>query len=152
LFIHASASAYIRIMARPQFLLALAVPMAMAACKKENNAGVPPVAMDISINVNLPEYVDLQVPGGWVYLTGGSQGLIVYRVNNDEFTALDRHCPVQPENLCHVVVDESQVVARDTACCTASFLIQDGQPLSVSGISLRKYNTTFNGTTLRIYN
>lgn len=126
--------------------------LALTSCKKENQVGVPPVSLDVTLNINLPEYADLQVPGGWVYLTGGSQGLIVYRVNNDEFTALDRHCPVAPENLCRVIVDDSGVIARDTACCEASFLIQDGQPLSVSGVSLRKYNTIFNGSTLRIYN
>ncbi len=139
-------------MARFPIAFAACTLLGLASCKKDNQGGVPPVALDVSINVNLPEFADLQVPGGWAYLSGGSQGLIVYRVSNEEFTALDRHCPVQPENLCHVVVDESQVVARDTACCEASFLMQDGQPLSVSGIALRKYNTTFNGTTLRIYN
>ncbi len=135
----------------PSVLTALAI-LALASCRKESQSGVPPVSLDITLNINLPEYADLQVPGGWVYLSGGSQGLIVYRVNNDEFTALDRHCPVAPEELCSVIVDESGVIARDTACCEASFLLQDGQPLSVSGISLRKYNTIFNGSTLRIYN
>ena len=122
------------------------------SCKKENQTGVPPVQLDVSINITFPSYADLQVVGGWAYLTGGSQGLIVYRNSQDEFTALDRHCPVLPENLCHVIVDEDGIIARDTACCDASFLIVDGQPLTVSGVGLRRYNTTFNGTILRIYN
>ena len=67
-------------------------------------------------------------------------------------TELDRHCAVAPEDHCSVIVDESGVIASDTACCQASFLLQLGQPLSVSGISLRKYNTIFNGSTLRMYN
>lgn len=144
--------AYIRIVNRSHFLFLQLMVVLATSCKKENQTGVPPVQLDISININLPEYADLQVPGGWAYLTGGSQGLIVYRVSNDEFSALDRHCPVNPENLCRVTVDDSQVVAKDTACCEATFLIQDGQPLSVSGIALRKYSTIFNGNTLRIYN
>ncbi len=152
MFTQGHLSAYIRIVKRLPFLLLPLAVLLASSCKKENQSGVPPVALDISININLPEYADLQVPGGWAYLTGGSQGLVVYRVSTDEFTALDRHCPVNPENLCRVTVDESQVVAKDTACCEATFLLQDGQPLSVSGISLRKYNTIFNGTTLRIYN
>ena len=56
------------------FLTALAL-LAFASCKKENQSGVPPVALDITLNINLPEYADLQVPGGWVYLTGGSSAL-----------------------------------------------------------------------------
>ncbi|HMU13882.1 MAG TPA: hypothetical protein PKE53_07750 [Flavobacteriales bacterium] len=138
-----------------RFLLfsSLVIALLSVSCKKESTTGVPPVQLDVSININLPEYADLQVVGGWVYLTGGSQGLIVYRKNQDEFSALDRHCPFQPENLCHVIVDESGVIARDTACCHSAYLIMDGQPTEgPSSFPLKAYHTTFNGTMLRIYN
>lgn len=138
-----------------RFLLfsSLVIALLSVSCKKESTTGVPPVQLDVSININLPEYLDLQVVGGWVYLTGGSQGLIVYRKNQDEFSALDRHCPYQPENLCHVFVDESGVIARDTACCHSAYLIMDGQPTEgPSSFPLKAYHTTFNGTMLRIYN
>lgn len=140
-------------MLRPTFLCSSVALLLSTSCRKDNNTGVPPVQLDVSINVNLPEYADLQVVGGWVYLTGGSQGLVVYRKNQDEFTALDRHCPYQPENVCHVTVDESEVIARDTACCHSAFLIIDGQPTDgPSSFPLKAYHTTFNGTYLRIYN
>ncbi|HNK42830.1 MAG TPA: hypothetical protein PL002_16705, partial [Flavobacteriales bacterium] len=73
-----------------RFLLfsSLVIALLSVSCKKESTTGVPPVQLDVSININLPEYADLQVVGGWVYLTGGSQGLIVYRKNQDEFSAL----------------------------------------------------------------
>jgi len=138
-----------------RFLLfsSLVIALLSVSCKKESTTGVPPVQLDVSININLPEYADLQVVGGWVYLTGGSQGLIVYRKNQDEFSALDRHCTFQPENLCHVIVDESGVIARDTACCHSAYLIMDGQPTEgPSSFPLKAYHTTFNGTMLRIYN
>lgn len=145
--------AYIRIVKRTWLLFMPLALLAVSSCKKENRTGVPPVALDVTLNINLPEYADLQVPGGWVYLTGGSQGLIVYRKSTDQFTALDRHCPYQPENLCRVYVDESQVIARDTACCHSAFLLQDGQPTNgPSSFPLTSYHTIFNGNTLRIYN
>lgn len=139
-------------MLRPTlFYMATALVLA-TSCKKDNTTGVPPVQLDVSINITLPEYVDLQVVGGWVYLTGGSQGLIVYRTSQDGFIALDRHCPYQPENFCRVYVDESEVIARDTACCHSAFLIVNGQPTEgPSSFPLKSYNTTFNGTMLRIY-
>ena len=144
--------AYFRIVKRlPLLLLPLAVLLA-SSCKKDDQSGVPPVSLDVTINLIFPEYGPLQAPGGWVYLTGGSQGLIVYRNSPDEFTALDRHCPVLPENLCHVTVGQDYIIAEDTTCCHATFLIANGQALTGSGISLRRYNTTFNGTILRIYN
>ena len=137
-----------------RWILGIALPtLLLAACRKDQRTGVPPVALDVSININLPEYADLQAPGGWVYLTGGSQGLIVYRKSLDEFTAMDRHCPYQPENLCRIVVDDSQVLAADTGCCGSQFLLNDvSVTQGPSSFGLTRYNTTFNGSILRIYN
>lgn len=135
----------------PLFAFALAV--LASSCKKDEKGGVPLTGVNININVNLPEYNDLAVPGGWVYLTGGSQGLIVYRKSTDEFVAMDRHCPYRPEDVCKVVVDESEVIARDTACCHSAFLLLDGSVTEgPAAIGLKRYNTTFNGTTLHIFN
>ncbi len=131
----------------------VAIVLLLGACKKEERGGVPISSVDISININNPSYADLAVPGGWLYLTGGSMGLIVYRQTNETFVAMDRHCPYQPADLCQVVVDESEVVARDTTCCHSSFLITDGSVMEgPAALSLQRYNTTFNGTVLRIYN
>ena len=123
------------------------------SCKKEEQGGVPYTQVDIQFNVNNPAYVDLQVPGGWIYITGGSRGIIVYRKTMDEFVAMDRHCTYQPENDCQVHVDDTQVTARDTTCCGSEFLIIDGSVTQgPAGLGLQRYNTIFNGTTLRIYN
>lgn len=135
------------------WLSCLLVLFAGGGCKKENTSGVPFAGVDITINVNNPAYVDLQVPGGWLYLTGGSMGIIVYRKTIDEFVATDRHCPYLPSAFCRVVVDDSEVTARDTACCHSAFLIMDGTVTEgPATIGLQRYNTSFNGTLLRIYN
>ena len=137
---------------RAPFIPVLLTLALLAACKKENPAGVPPSGLDVTINVNLPEYAAIQVPGGWAYLSGGSLGLIVYRKSTDEFCVMDRHCPYIAENLCRVVVDESEIIARDTACCHSAFLMLDGSVTEgVSPFGLKTYHTLFNGSTLRIY-
>lgn len=139
--------------ARTLFLLPVTALLLQAGCKKEDNIGVPLTNVDIYVNINLPEYNDLTVTGGWVYLTGGSEGLIVYRKSPDEFTAMDRHCTYQPENLCHVTVDESGIIARDTTCCNSAFLMLDGSVTEgPAALGLKLYHTTFNGTTLHIFN
>lgn len=130
-----------------------ALLLTQASCRREERGGVPLTPLDISINVNNPSYADLAVPGGWIYLSGGSQGLIVYRASVDEFIALDRHCPYQPADLCRVFVDDTEITARDTACCGSAFLITDGSVVEgPAALNLQRYNTSFNGTTLRIYN
>lgn len=136
------------------FPAALASLLLLPGCKKETTSGVPPTTVNISINLSLPEYNDLMAIGGWVYLTGGSQGLIVYRASETDFYAMDRHCPYQPQNLCHVTVDASQVTAVDTACCHSKFLIVTGGSVQQGPATtgLQQYHTNFNGSILRIYN
>ncbi|MBK6551236.1 MAG: hypothetical protein IPG11_12650 [Flavobacteriales bacterium] len=122
-------------------------------CKKDKPGGVPLTPLDISINVNNPAYADLAVPGGWLYLSGGSLGLIVYRAGISDFVAMDRHCPYQTSELCRVVVDDSEIIARDTTCCHSAFLITDGSVVEgPAALNLQRYHTSFNGTILRIYN
>ena len=133
-------------------LLLTAVVLA-PGCKKEQRGGVPLTPIDISINVNNPAYADVSVPGGWIYLSGGSQGLIVYRASTDNFVVMDRHCPYQPAEFCRVFVDDTEIMARDTACCQSAFSIVDGTVIQgPAALNLQRYNTTFNGTILRIYN
>lgn len=135
-------------------ILALTAMLLMAAgCKRERPSGVPLTTVDISINVNNPSYADIAVPGGWLYLSGGSMGLIVYRSGPDSFVAMDRHCPYQSTELCRVFVDDSEIIARDSLCCGSAFLVTDGSVVEgPAALSLQRYNTSFNGTTLRIYN
>lgn len=134
----------------PLFVLTAAV---MVSCKKDQRGGVPLHTVDISVNVNNPAYADLAVPGGWLYLTGGSMGLIVYRSGPTDFMAYDRHCPYQPENQCRLIVDDTEIMARDTACCQSAYVITDGSVAEgPAALNLQRYNTSFNGTTLRIYN
>lgn len=133
--------------------IALAFALCSTSCKKDKPGGVPLTPLDISINVNNPSYADLSVPSGWIYLSGGSLGLIVYRASFDEFVALDRHCPYSSADLCRVFVDDTQLFARDTACCHSSFSIVNGYVNEgPAALNLQRYNTSFNGTTLRIYN
>lgn len=136
----------------PILLLALAMLLS-PSCRKEERGGVPLSLVDISINVNNPSYADLAVPGGWIYISGGSLGILVYRSSPETFMAFDRHCPYQPGDLCRVFVDDSELIARDTLCCGSAFLITDGSVVQgPAALNLQRYNTSFNGTTLRIFN
>lgn len=137
----------------PPVITLATLVVVLASCRKEERAGVPLTPVDISININNPAYADLQVPSGWVYLTGGSRGIVVYRSGADSFVAMDRHCPYQPAEQCRVFVLDDQVSLQDTTCCQSKFLITDGSVLQgPAALGLQRYNTSFNGTTLRIYN
>lgn len=136
-------------------MLTLFVVFFSTQCKKDAEDRVPSVPVDITINISLPSFINLTAPGGWVYLSGGSNGIIVYRNSTDEFTALDRHCTYQVDERDRVFVEDNNIIAVDSLGCGSKFSIADG--LVTGGpaqFSLTQYQTNFNGTTqqLRIFN
>ncbi|MBL7883168.1 MAG: hypothetical protein JNL69_03815 [Bacteroidia bacterium] len=123
------------------------------SCKKDNDNNVPNTAVDIYIYVNNPSFFNLNAVGGWVYITGGVRGILVYRKSNTEFAAYDRNCTFQSSDPCAtVVVDNTNIIARDT-CCNSRFSMYDGSVLQgPAGLPLKPYATTFDGNVLHIYN
>ncbi|MGD1845448.1 MAG: hypothetical protein ACFB10_08655 [Salibacteraceae bacterium] len=124
------------------------------ACRKDdsNITGIPLVNVNIQLFTNDPAFINLQVPGGFDYITGGSRGIVVYRLSNDQFMAYDRHCPYQVEDACQVAVDSSGVILED-ACCGSRYIITDGSVVrGPSAAQLQMYQTEFNGSVLRIFN
>lgn len=127
--------------------------LGILSCRKEENNNIPLTEVNIIINIDDPDYIRLKTIGGWEYISGGSRGIILYRLSDLEIMAYDRHCTFQPSNSCALVsVDANNITASDD-CCGSSFLLQNG---SVSkppaATSLKSYPTSFDGTTLRITN
>ncbi|GIV41934.1 MAG: hypothetical protein KatS3mg034_1244 [Vicingaceae bacterium] len=122
-------------------------------CSKEYQGQVPYVPVNITITTSDPEFFDLNAVGGWTYITGGSRGIIVYRYSQDEFRAYDRHCPYDPASSCALVsVDANNIEASDP-CCQSAFILSTGQPVrGPSSFPLKSYQTSFDGTVLRITN
>ncbi len=134
------------------YILLLAF-ISLSCSKDDENGNIPLVSVNFTINVNNPAYADVKVAGGWMYLNGGSRGLILYRYSNDEFRAFDRHCTYEPSNSCgQVAVDNSNINAKDD-CCGSKFLITDGTVTQgPANLPLKQYQTSFDGSILRIFN
>lgn len=113
------------------------------SCSKDNNANIPLVNVNFTINVNNPAYSNVAVPGGWMYINGGSRGIILYRYSNDEFRAFDRHCTYDVTSTCGLVsVDNSNIVGFDD-CCGSKFLVSDGSVTQgPANLPLKAYNTS----------
>ena len=125
----------------------------LSNCKKNNDDRVPYVPVNVVLNTSDPLFVRLNAPGGWVYINGGSRGIVIYRLSLDDFRAYDRHCTYQPTDACgKVSVNASQIMAVDS-CCGAEFVLTDGsvakQPASRP---LTQYTTSYDGNRLLITN
>ena len=135
-------------------LVVFAAGLLSSSCGKDDNdsSGIPLVPVNIIIYANDPEFINVAVPGGWDYITGGSQGIIIYRKSNDEFTALDRHSTFEPGENCRVEVDATGIKVVDP-CSDSEFLLFDGSVTKgPASIPLKQYRTEFDGSVLRIFN
>jgi nitrite reductase/ring-hydroxylating ferredoxin subunit len=122
-------------------------------CKKDKNELIPYVYVNFSLNPSSTQYNNLNNIGGWVYVTGGVRGIILYHASVDQFMAYERDCPYEPLNTCALVqVEKNGVVAIDS-CCGSQFVLTDGSPIKgPAATSLKQYTTTYDGTTLTVTN
>jgi len=127
----------------------------LSSCIKYNQSPVPNIPFDITIDLNLPSYYELNGTGGWAYVNGGSRGIIVFRRAIDEFVAYDRHSPADPEGNCVLPLfptSDNFLVLKDT-CSGAQFSLYDGSPITGSEFMMRQYRVNYSGSNLlRIFN
>ena len=124
-------------------------------CNKNNQDRAFYPTMDVYINISLPQYNTLQVPGGWAYVSGGLKGILVYARGGNEFVAYDRNCTYNEENSCGIAEVNSDNILVDCECDGSQYNIFDGTVNTAPAtLPLKAYQTSFNSNnnTLRIYN
>jgi len=114
---------------------------------------VPNVRVDEYIVLSLPQYNNLNFINGWVYLDGGYNGLLAFRVTQEEIKVFDRQAPYYVREKCQVIVDSNSNVSCIDTCSGSEWLLLDGQILKgPASLPLREYQTTFDGTHLSVRN
>ncbi|MEA2043470.1 MAG: hypothetical protein U9N85_13095 [Bacteroidota bacterium] len=140
---------------RTVFLTILLLQLSFFSCKNNNNNPIPDVFVDIEIDLNNPDFYSLQAVGNYEYITGGVNGIILYRKSFDEFMAFERTCPHDPE-IGIVTVDAERHTAVDSIACGSEFslLIDGAVTKGPSGFPLKFYKVVYNNQlqVLRITN
>jgi hypothetical protein len=136
-----------------------------SGCDDEGNT-LPLAPIDITIDPNSTIYQELNVVGGWTYLgeqdgvVSPSRGIIVYRLQTDQFMAFERTPPYKPDSCCtsngancsRLIVGDNYPFIVDT-CTGAKYLILDGSVVKCpSNMPLGTYYTEYNGVLLYIHN
>ena len=141
-------------------LLFLSSLLMIFSCKKENdqnsnlnspNNGIP---VNVYLTAGTPQFMPLNIVTGHIYVQGGNKGILVYRKSQNEFLAFERNCPHDGNSNQNAIVSvtNDQITLIDSIC-GSKFLITDGSIVNgPTAFPLLQYNTTFDGTTLRIYN
>jgi len=109
--------------------------------------------VNISFSTNLAQYTDLNFVGGWLYLKGGSNGILVYRASQEDMKAYDRQAPYQVVNECQVIVDSNSTTTCSDTCSGSQWLLLDGQIIKgPASLPLKAYNVSFDGENVTITN
>ncbi len=116
----------------------------------DNN--VPYVSVNITIQPNSTIFQNLNIVGGWEYITGGNKGIIVYRMTLEEFKAYDRTCPHDPDKDSRIEVQTSGITAIDSLCLSQFSLIDGAPIIGPAQSNMKTYHTSYDGINLRIYN
>ncbi len=136
-----------------KILTGIIVMLLFSFCKKTTTVqdNVPYQTVNITIYPNDPLYFKIQVVGGWVYLSGGVNGIIVYRQSQtgaNDFIAIERTSTHLPNDAgARVKVLSDGFTLKDTVS-NSTWQINNGAVLTgPANLPLRQYSAIYdNGT------
>lgn len=148
------------------FLLICILSLFHITCNKEEYDVIPDVLVDFYIDLNDPEFFDLNAIGNFVLVNSSTNnlgykasgydnnGIIIYRAQVDEFIALDRTCPHDYAlDGTSIAVDVDGIYAECPLCNSIYALPSYGTPTSgPSKYPLKMYRTSFNGQFVHVTN
>ena len=111
------------------------------------------VYVNINIDLNLPEFSDLQVSGNSIFIEGGVEGIIIYHGVGNDYKVYDRNCSYEPSLSCSQIDSVDAGIAY-CGCCTSAFLLSNDASVlnSPALLPLKKYYWTLTGSQMHISN
>ncbi|MGB0427311.1 MAG: hypothetical protein ACPGEC_00110 [Flavobacteriales bacterium] len=137
------------------YLISAIIFLSFFSCdNQQTNPDFPQVNVNLSIYPGTGTFYDLGAVGGWMYLGGGVNGLLVYRATQNGFMVYDRACPYDPTNPCEQIeVQNGGGFILEDQCCGSTYFISSGEVNSgPSTYNLKQYYSYYNGSELQIGN
>ncbi|MDP5105302.1 MAG: phosphoribosylaminoimidazole carboxylase [Polaribacter sp.] len=121
-------------------------------CTDTTNLGncIQTLPLNLVTDLNNPEMINAQTPGGFAQLSGGSKGVLIFNKNGSDFVAFDRLCP---NNDCNSAMTFENRLLQCT-CDKSKYSVDFGGAPQTDGFQCPaiEYRVTKNGTTIRISN
>jgi nitrite reductase/ring-hydroxylating ferredoxin subunit len=135
----------------PKVLLLLLI---LTGCNKEEQPpDIPYVYVSFSLNPNSTEYINLNMVNGWETVTGGYQGILLFRISVNEFAAFERACPYDPLAPGAQIRVEDSGITCYCPVCKSRYIMTDGTPFEgPSHFPLKQYQTFYDGFLLYVNN
>ena len=131
----------------------LSILFILSTCNTKDDY-IQEVYVDIIVDLNLPEYSNLQASGNSIFIEGGVEGIIIYHGVGSDYKVYDRNCSYESSLSCSQI-DSINATLAYCDCCTSVFLLdQDGTPANKPALlPLKSYNWSLkNNNLLRIFN
>ena len=134
------------------FVCVVAPAWVLPTCETNRGELIPYVRVDLYLFL-YADLADLGV-GNTKLVSGGVNGIIVYRESDLIYFAYDRTCTLFPEHNEAVVEDSTFFGVFECPECQSTYLVMNGaEPNSgPARYPLVQYNTSIQGDVLRIYN
>lgn len=114
---------------------------------------VPNIPVNVTVYPNDPLYFKLQAIGGWMYIDGGLNGIVLYRKSQEEFVALERTSSYLPDDPnARVSVMNDNFTLRDSVSDSRWQMFDGSISKGPAEWPLRLYGTSYNGNRLRVFN
>ncbi len=135
----------------------LCLVILIGACDKQTqNTSQNPVSsvpVNLSFYPNDPAFFKVQTIGGWIYVDGGINGIVLYRLSNEQFLAFERSSTHLPDNAAaKVFVQKDNFTMRDTVSGSEWRLVDGIVTKGPATWALRQYGTSYDGNQLRVIN
>jgi nitrite reductase/ring-hydroxylating ferredoxin subunit len=137
----------------------------LQSCKPDNpytgDCFVPEISVNQTINMDLPQYFNLQNLGEYIFLDGGNKGIFLVHNYDDIYYAVERTCTYQSDLECSTIhVDSLNLQLKcgepsDTGfvqCCTSKYLFDSRVVEGPSRCNLKTYRINRSGNVLYINN
>ena len=120
----------------------------------ENITPLPPVTVDLKLNLTNFAYQSLRNNGGFVTLPNeGVKGIIIYRESSIKYIAYEKLCPYRSEDLtCTEVETDAVGFGFIDKCCSSKFDLNGFPVAGPAQAPLYTYSTAINGDFLFISN
>ncbi len=134
-------------------LMAATISCATDDVARNDNPYLIDVSFRMDLNLSLPEYNSLNFPGNSYYTNNyGINGVVIYNINNTQYTAFELSDPNHPLTECSTLRVEGILV---TCNCNDgnTYNILTGELTEGSGqYSLKPYRVSRNGNVLEVFN
>jgi nitrite reductase/ring-hydroxylating ferredoxin subunit len=135
------------------FTLILTVVLFSTCSKEDPPPEIPNVYVNFSLDPNGTQYLNLNVVNGWETVTGGYNGILIFRKSTNEFVAFERACPYDPQTTGAQVRVETSGVTCACPVCGSKYIMTDGTPYDgPSRYPLKQYSAYYDGILLYVRN